>query len=344
MFSKMRFPVTLNHVELDDYLARGWFRMRQSIFTTNFLHFNNHFFSVIWLRIALDDFTPCKKHRGLLKTNARFRTEIKKARLTPDHETLYQLYRQSISFEVSATLNDLLLGIDALNRYDTYVANVYDGNILIAAGFFDLGKTSAAGISCIYHPAYKKFSLGKYLIFLKIDFCKQQDLKYFYPGYFVPGYNAFDYKVEIGKETLEWFQISTREWLPFQCFTPARNPLLCMVEKLSLLEEQLKLNGIIGTIVYYKFFDAGLDPGFCENSLFDFPVFLYCFSGRDHYNMVVFDVRDNKYHVLQCSSIIQLDYYPNMDNIFSSDLLKIDRNILTTPVANEVADVLPAYI
>ena len=87
---------------------------------------------------------------------------------------------------------------------------------MIAAGFFDLGKMSAAGITCIYHPAYKKYSLGKYLMYLKMAFCKEQQLQYFYPGYVVPGYNSFDYKLEIGKSAIEYFDTYTGKWLPLQ--------------------------------------------------------------------------------------------------------------------------------
>ncbi|MEO7535504.1 MAG: hypothetical protein ABIU30_16725 [Ferruginibacter sp.] len=338
----MRIPVTLAPTELDSYLAQGWFRMRQTIFTTNFLHFSNQFYSVLWLRVALNGFVPCRKDRALRKLNAGFRTEIKKAAVTPAHEALYQLYKKAISFEVSMSLNDLLIGNEIYNRYDTHEVNVFDGDKIIAAGFFDLGEQSAAGISCIYHPDYKKYSLGKYLMFLKIDFCRQQQMEYFYPGYLVPGYPAFDYKADIGKDALEWFRFSTGEWLPYKDFTPAMNPMLCMEEKLFDLKSRLEQDDINSTVLYYKFFDAGLDPGYSGSDLFDFPIFLYSSSGRNHYNMIVYDVRDTQYHLLQCSSIVHLDYHTSRDNIFSSSLLKIDKRLLVTPAADEIADILPA--
>ena len=342
MFAKMRTPISLTPTELDNYLAEGWFRMRQTIFTTNFLHFNSNFYSVLWLRIALNGFVPCKKHRALNRLNSGFRTEIKKAAITPAHEVLYQLYRKSISFEVSASLNDLLIGNEVYNRYDTYEVNVFDEDKLIASGFFDLGKTSAAGISCIYHPDYKKYSLGKYLMFLKIDFCRQQHLEYFYPGYLVPGYPAFDYKADIARESLEWLRFSSGKWLPYKNFTPAMNPILCMEEKLFDLKARLEKDNLNSTVLYYKFFDVGLDPGYSGNDLFDFPIFLYSSSGHNHYNMIVYDVRDTKYHLLQCSSIVHLDYHSYRDNIFSSSLLKVDRRLLVTSEADEIADILPA--
>ena len=42
--------------QLDQYLQMGWFRMGQTMFTTNFLIFNNEQFNALWLRIDLEKF------------------------------------------------------------------------------------------------------------------------------------------------------------------------------------------------------------------------------------------------------------------------------------------------
>lgn len=346
MFAKMSTPPALSGSELDNYLASGWFRMRQNIFTTSFLQFNEIFYSVIWLRVALMDLGTSKKQKLLYKTNATFRTEIKKVALTDKHEMLYQAYRQHVSFDISATLQELLIGNETINRFDTYEINVYDGSQLIAAGFFDLGNTSAAGISCIYHPDYKKNSLGKYLMFLKIDFCRQQQKKYFYPGYLVPGYKSFDYKLEIGKDQLEYFNLATGHWLPYKSFNDSANPLTSMSQKLEQLRIFLDKNDIASTFLYYKFFDVNLDPGFHGNELFDYPVFLYCFPsmGSFDYHIIVYDVRDHCYHFFQCSSVILLDYYSGKENIFNSGLLKIDNVVAVSPYREEIFKALICYL
>ncbi|CAN5822665.1 hypothetical protein BH11BAC3_BH11BAC3_03820 [soil metagenome] len=346
MFAKMCSPVTLSGSELDNYLASGWFRMRQNIFTTSFLQFNEKFYSVIWLRVALMDLGISKKQKLLYKTNAAFTTEIKKVDLTDNHEMLYQAYRQYVSFEISATLQELLTGNDSINRFDTYEVNVYDGSKLIAAGFFDLGKNSAAGISCIYHPDYKKHSLGKYLMFLKMDFCRLQQKEYFYPGYLVPGYKAFDYKLEIGKDQLQYFNLASGQWLPYKNFDEATNPLIAMIAKLQKLKIYLEEKDIVSSFLYYKFFDVNLDPGFHGNELFDFPVFLYCFPtmGSFDYHIIVYDVRDHCYRFLKCSSVILLDYYTGKEHIFNSGLLKTDRVVAVSANPAEIAMALSSYL
>lgn len=203
--------------QLDGLLALGWFRMQQTIFTTDILNVNGETYNTIWLRIGLEDFQSDNTYIALHKKNNRFTTEIKKAVITPQHETLYSAYKEGISFETASSLQWLLYGNKSNNAFNTFMINIYDKDKLIAAGFFDLGKSSAAGICSFYDPAYKKYSLGKYIIYQKIIYCKKENFEFFYPGYFVPGYSRFDYKLEIGKSTIEYFDSHKKEWL----FLPA---------------------------------------------------------------------------------------------------------------------------
>jgi arginyl-tRNA--protein-N-Asp/Glu arginylyltransferase len=202
--------------QLDRLLALGWFRIQQTIFTTDVLNLNGEAYKTIWLRLCLKDFQQEKKYSVLHKKNKQFTTEIKEAAVTEQHEALYSSYKENISFEAAPSLRWLLYGDSSNNVYNTYIINVYDNDKLIAAGFFDLGKTSAAGICSFYDPAYKKYSLGKYIIYQKIIYCKEKKFDHFYPGYFIPGYPLFDYKLTIGRSAIEYFDSHKKEWLSLQ--------------------------------------------------------------------------------------------------------------------------------
>ena len=206
---------TIEPAQLDKFLALGWFRMRQTIFTTDIIYFNGQVYDATWLRVRLHDFGAGKKYKVLSAKNNRFRSEIKKAVITPVHEALFASYKEGIPFENAASLHSLLYGNIERNVYNTYMIEVYDGNILIGAGYFDIGNNSAAGICSVYDPAYKKFSLGKYMIYEKMQYCKRENFTYFYPGYFVPGNPIFDYKLEIGKPAIEYFDPVQKRWYPF---------------------------------------------------------------------------------------------------------------------------------
>src|SRR6185295_992348 len=103
MFAQIEYPEKLLPEELDKYLARGWFRMRQTIFATKFLHFNQQVYSAIWLRVALDHSIHDKEYLALKTLNRGFRTEIKKSgtrSISTHQEALYRYYRQAIAVDV----------------------------------------------------------------------------------------------------------------------------------------------------------------------------------------------------------------------------------------------------
>ena len=78
----------------------------------------------------------------------------------------------------------------------------------------------------------------------------------------------------------------------------------------------------------------------------DFPVFLYCYplTGSFDYHLIVYDVRDARYHLLQCSAVINLDYNAGLEDIFSSGLLKVDKDLAATSSMEEIKMVLVKYL
>jgi arginine-tRNA-protein transferase len=149
MLAKLNYPTALHPKELDNYLAHGWFRMGQTIFTTNFLRFSGVFYSAIWLRIDLDTFVPSKTQLKLEKLNATFSVEIVPVKVTTTHEELFLKYKNHISFEAAPSLEYLLYHDGNNDIYDTYQVNIYDQQKLIATGFFDLWAPGSWPTRCM---------------------------------------------------------------------------------------------------------------------------------------------------------------------------------------------------
>jgi len=214
MFERAAYPKRLKPEELDAYLAAGWFRMGQSIFTTEFVLFAGRIYRTIWLRCVLQQFDGGTTFSKLKKRNRDLRVTLKPAEITPEHEHLFELYRQHVSFDTAPSLAHLLFGyvFEPTHIYRTFEINLHDGDTLVACTYFDVGKNSAEGISAYYHPAYRQRSLGKYLIYIQIEWCRQNGFTYFYPGYFVPGYPHLDYKLQIGSDCLEFFVPDEMNW------------------------------------------------------------------------------------------------------------------------------------
>lgn len=330
MFGKIHSPNSLPKSTLDTYLEKGWFRIRQAIFTCNFLNFNRTFYSAIWLRTALNNYQPNKEFKKLQKLNASFGIEIKKASITPFKENLYSKYKTSITFETADSLDALLLDEQEHNVYDTHEICIYDKDRLIAVGYFDLGENSAAGIVSFYDPEYRKHSLGKYLIYSKVNYCKAQGLSYFYPGYFAPHYAMFDYKLKIGKPALEFLNFCNNTWQAYTTFS-AENILIDVMErKLKVLKTLLSANYIQSLDFKYEFFNANITFSLKDIDLFDYPLFLVITNPRhsEFQPIIIFDVVEQKYRLIRCVSYYFDKDYVSKDGYYGSHLMKEAEEII----------------
>lgn len=344
MFVDVHCPEHLNPADLDAYLDRGWFRMGQTIFTTNWLNFKETFYSAIWLRMQLDDYEADGTQKKLLQRNSKFRTEIRPASITIEKELLYVRYKQAVPFEASASLHALLLGNLETNIFDTYEVNIFDSDKLIAAGFFDLGKESAMGIASIYDPDYKKFSLGKHLIYQKIAFCKERGMKYFYPGYFVPGYRAFDYKLDIGRSYLEFLELQTGQWSPLARFTEDKVPVKNMVARLSELQSWLQRSGVHSEVLFYDYFYANQTPELSGAALLDYPVFLTTTKAINEWTIIVFDVRYGKYQLIKCYPVLTPPSPTVVPGYYAEYVLKTEETVFATSRVDEIGYVFASSL
>ena len=200
---------------LDFYLAQGYYRMQQDLFTCQFVPFEGRIYTAHWLRLDIARVAWGTEQRRLLRRNARFAATVRPFRLTPEYEELYARYRQAITFDAAPTVEDVLLGGEAHNVFNTNIIELRDDDRLVAVGIFDHGDRALAGILNFYDPTYHKFSLGKYLLLLKTDYARRLQLDYYYPGYVVHAYPKFDYKLFACAAATEVFDSINGQWQPF---------------------------------------------------------------------------------------------------------------------------------
>jgi len=204
--------------ELDFLLAHGWYRMHQSIFTSSHLHLEEPY-RVHWLRYPLVEIKTHASHKRIRKRCQAFRYTIEELSvIRADHEALYATYRSSIDFDGASSIYGCLFGEDesAKNIYKTKYISVFDGERLIAGGYFDLGGNSATSILHFFDPLYKDYSLGKYLMLLTVDFLTSAGYEFYYPGYVVTGNDKMNYKLFIGREATYYFAPETISWKHFE--------------------------------------------------------------------------------------------------------------------------------
>lgn len=206
---------------LDTYLENGWYRMSNSIFTTDSIDTGDvtGLVNVYWARYVVNQFTITKKLKDIFRLNLPFTTEIFPLSITEEMEKLYTKYKTSIDFEISPTLNEYLssttLNEPFQNVFETYSIQVKEGSKLIAFGLLDNGFKSVAGLINVLDPDYKKYSLGKFIMLQKMNIAQQKNKKYYYPGYIATNWNKFDYKLFIGKTITEIYDRTTNTWLSY---------------------------------------------------------------------------------------------------------------------------------
>ena len=312
MFTEKHFPNSITGEELDAYLEKGWYRMGLSIFTCHFLFFNDSLFSPIWLRLPLEGLVFRKSLQKIIRQNRqRFRTTVKHAVIDDEKEALFQRYRAGFKGILSATIQDSILDGQPNTIFDTFEVCVYDGEKLVGLSFFDLGNSSLASIKGVYDPDYARYSLGIYTMIEEIQFGLDLGFQFYYPGYIVPGYARFDYKLRIGaSDDLQFFDLKTQGWQPMSRFTVQNIPVGVLSGKLDEVGRALLEAGITVQMLYYPAYEA--NNFMYENErLLESPLFLTLFNNvfpRPRF-IIYYDLWREKYVFTHCMPIEDLGLY-----------------------------------
>lgn len=211
-------PPQIKGEVLDMYLSAGWYRYGNKIFTIDFFTENEKLYQVYWLRYNVLKLKLSDSNQKILNKNKLFNYKIIPFQNSIELEALHSLYLEKIDFVTISSIEELMEDVNG-SVYNSMLIEIRDENKLIGAGIFDYGKNSIAGIKNIFHPEYKKYSLGKYLMLLKYQYCLQQNIKWYYPGYFAPGHKKFDYKLTIDADATEVCLIDNRQWVSYRDFS-----------------------------------------------------------------------------------------------------------------------------
>ena len=267
----------LNHIppsKLDEYLSRGWFRMGQMIFTCHLLCFSNEVYSTVWVRLHLQGYQLKKSLRKLQKRNDRtFRSVIRRAIFDEERQRLYEAHKKRFEGYIPGSLRESLFGMEERNIYNTLEVAVYDEDQLIAISYFDIGHDSIASIMALYDPNYSRYSLGIYTMLKEIQYGVDQGKEYYYPGYVVPRYGKFDYKLRLGE--MEYFNVPNKQWEPMETLQIENLPAETIGRKLGKIKAYLQEYNIPGKKITYPFYDKDLF-GYEEEEFLQSPMLIDC--------------------------------------------------------------------
>ncbi|WP_116108983.1 GNAT family N-acetyltransferase [Lewinella sp. IMCC34191] len=325
-------PFTLSPESLDWHLGKGWYRMGSTIFTTHFLFFKNRPYSAIWIRVDLKGFAFSKSQRKLMRKNAQlFDVRVAPRTIDEEREDLYRRYADDFDGRLSPTIADSLEDYDnevVFNTWETTVREKVSGQ-LVACSYFDIGSEAASSILGIYDPKLRNFSLGYYTMLLEMEYCLARGFRYYYPGYVVPGYHRFDYKLRLGDA--QYYDVREDAWLPYREFDPKTEaPVEAQVRALTDFVDAYNSFGKDVKLKVYPLFEAGLYD-IWNDDYFPYP-YLVPLTGKAGTPSVVvaFDPKTRNYIVMECRHMVQTQLLFNAEYLqsfeaanFVTDLLAV---------------------
>lgn len=309
--------------QLDDFLARGWYRMQENLFTVHYIagKKENEINAAIWLRVPLEKFKKSKSQRQISnRIEKKFKIVVRKAIFDKKKARLYEQYVKKIRWR-----GDSFWTLEQ-PKFNSWEVCIYDGPELIAFSFFDLGKKAISSIVGIYHPDYEKYSLGNYTMIAEIEYGRQNGFEYYYPGYFVIGNPDFDYKLRF--LPIEFYRFFTQTWHPIYDFSEIDNILKYFEIKLNELSNFLTFQNIGNQVIkismdaqvfLFEFREYGylLDHPYC--------LILKPYQPADAFDVVVYDVKKSKYALCKARHPISLlDYFDFFNGENSEDFLILE--------------------
>lgn len=150
------------------------------------------------LRVPVSGFKPSREQRRIRrKGDAVFQSRLTRPAFSAEKFALHQRY-------VRAQHNDLTEDFDEC-RYRRFMVETCLGPATIEHQFHVEGRLAGFGIldlvgdalSSVYfsfHPEFAAYRLGTYSILQEIDLAARWGLSFYYPGYFITGCKAMNYK------------------------------------------------------------------------------------------------------------------------------------------------------
>ncbi len=219
-------PKSLSGERLDRYLADGWYRQGQGMFTTYSTISRKNLMSAPWIRIDTSDYTLGKNLRRLKNKNDRHLSyHIGQANITPYREEMFQAFRAYFKGEFYESLRSALYCYQSTREtiFDTREITFYKDGELVGYSYFDVGGESVASILNIYTQEHLQHSIGMYSILLQLQWCQQHGKRYYYPGYAMPENPRFDYKLRV--QGVNYLDQRSGQWRPWTEYRLENCPL-----------------------------------------------------------------------------------------------------------------------
>jgi arginine-tRNA-protein transferase len=199
------YAESVTPTQLDMLLADGWRHFGTHFFRYNLGIYEDEIRRVIPLRIRLADLELSKSQRRVLRRNADLDIKIQPIGITDETEDLFDRHKRRFKSGVPHSIYDFLSFDPANEPTKGLEVSVRDSGKLVAASFFDEGKTSVSSIYGIFDPDETARSLGIFTMLKEIEYSGASGKTLYYHGYAYEGESFYDYKKRFSAlEQFDW--------------------------------------------------------------------------------------------------------------------------------------------
>lgn len=200
---------SVDNEEFDQLMEQGWRRFAYYYFKPQCPSCN----SCTPIRIPSHDFVRSKSQKRLWKKNKEVTVTFEPKRYRPEIFDIYNNHNQRFENNTSESEQDFI-NTHYQDTCESLQSEFYIDGILVAVGFLDIGVNSLSSSYFIYLTEYEHYSLGNFGVLAELEFCKQQEIPYYYLGYHVKDNQSMAYKSKFyPQQKYNW---STQTWQHFE--------------------------------------------------------------------------------------------------------------------------------
>ena len=186
--------VTLNRFAQTQLAEQGYRRSGDFVYRPNCRACQ----ACIPIRIPVNEFTPNRTQRRVLKKNQSLAINVSEARLTDE---IYDLYARYISARhrdgdmyppSPEQFEDFLVKAQADNLFIEY----REEGRLVAVAVTDLLENAYSAVYSFFNPDNRQASYGVFTILSQIELAQQANLDYLYLGYWIKACQKMRYKID----------------------------------------------------------------------------------------------------------------------------------------------------
>ncbi len=148
------------------------------------------------VRLRVDEFSPDRSQRRVLKKNAGLSCRMVRASFTERYYALYARYieERHADGDMYPPSREQFTSFLVEGATDSWFLEILDQERLVGLAAIDKLEEGLSAIYTVFDPDYEQRSLGTYAVLWQIEEARRLDLPYLYLGYWIAECGKMNYK------------------------------------------------------------------------------------------------------------------------------------------------------